>query len=92
MSVRPVEAHTLKRGASIQRNTSGELSHRPSVEGQPDPAKTTTGSPHCAWCSDARSSLGDAVVKVGDAAARTLLIDQLKLKARVPGEGVFAAT
>jgi hypothetical protein len=41
---------------------------------------------------EGRSSLGDAVVKVGDSAARAPLIQQLKVETRVPGEGVFAAS
>jgi len=41
---------------------------------------------------DGRSSLGDAVVKVGDSAARAPLIEQLKVETPVPGEGVFAAS
>ena len=41
---------------------------------------------------DGRSSLGDAVVKVGDSAARAPLIEQLKVETLVPGEGVFAAS
>ncbi len=41
---------------------------------------------------DGRSSLGDAVVKVDDFAAEAPGIEQLKVEAHVPGEGVFAAS
>ena len=41
---------------------------------------------------EGRCSLGDAVVKVGDPAAKTPLIEQLEVKTRVTGEGVFAAS
>ena len=57
----------------------------------PDPAETTRDRP-LRMVPDGRSSLGDAVVKVGNSAARAPLIEQLKVETRVPGEGVFAAS